>query len=128
MEDLKQDHEIIYLQEVSWDDEGRECDRLWCQEDEFDAPTKYIRADLYSALQDHYNEMEKKLAMAVESIETGFTKAYNAGVVAGMLKDKADHCVHEATKQDYLERMGHYQNKFKELHRQALTQLKAKEA
>ncbi len=61
MEDLKQDHEVIYLQEMSWDDEGRECDRLWCQEDEFDTPTKYIRADLFEDVSNRTGKLQTEL-------------------------------------------------------------------
>jgi hypothetical protein len=62
------DHEIIYLQnedDVINDDYGR----TWCVDDINEADTKYIRYDLYAALQTKLTEQDKLLQGLATGIE-----------------------------------------------------------
>jgi hypothetical protein len=60
--------------------------------------------------------MESKHTLDMNTL---ITKAYNDGVVSGILKDKADHCMDSETKRDYLERVSHYQEEFKKTCKEA---------
>jgi hypothetical protein len=75
-------------------------------------------------LQEQLTITQQALDKAVMLLETLPTKCYNAGVAAGILKDKAEYCFNDKLKQDYLERMSFWQDKFKELHRAALASIK----
>jgi hypothetical protein len=77
-----------------------------------------------ATLEKQLTATQQKLDVAVETLESLPTECYNAGVAAGILKDKAGHCFNDALKHDYLERMAHFQNKFKELHKAALARIK----
>lgn len=62
----------VYLQEESFDDEGRSCERLWCKDAEvFENPIRYIRADFVA-------EREAKLITCLETTKQALTEINHA--------------------------------------------------
>lgn len=59
------DPKIIYLQEDYYNEDGSQGDRLWCEDDIFDKPVKYIRYDAFEAMQ----KREEALVKRLETIE-----------------------------------------------------------